>query len=191
MPRTIWLLDRAVTKSGDWTISRFATVQISTQQRGLNMTFTRMFPAFAAMFLSAVSLADGPQPKVVENPVAIEEVTGEWHGSKEGVDVVLRQRGKYLVLQQRHSKSSTELIPGKVNIIVSAALVPVENRETGAIDLRLDYKNAQGKGSVMAARIDRLPTGSLSISILPAAVELSSNYRAIERIPLRKQPAAE
>ncbi len=69
---------------------------------------------------------------------------------------------------------------------VAASLVPLENKKTGAVDLRLDYRNTTGSYSANIATIKRNKEGKLTLSILAKAAEISPDWRPVVGIPLKR-----
>ena len=138
--------------------------------------FTTLAILVAGSVLLASLTAKTSNAANTDNGLALGDIQAQLHGAKGDVLVTFswNDKHKYATLRQEHS-----------GVVIVCSLVPLQNEKTGAIDLRLDYKNSEGKHSAIIATVKRNASGDLMLSVLAKAVEIDSDYRAVEDVVIR------
>jgi hypothetical protein len=139
----------------------------------------RTFLFLVAIFFLVVGstvLADPPEAKEKAQPLSSKDLTGTWRGEKDGVKVRVTFDGVEDATWQVHPENAS----------IGASLKRVDDKESGAVLLRLDYvETATGKeGSAVLGKIERGKAGTLNLTILPVATKITAEYKPVERIPL-------
>jgi len=118
------------------------------------------------------------QDKEKPQPLTGKDLSGTWRGEKEGVKVQITFRGA--------DDATWQVNPGSASI--GADLKRVDDKKSGTVHLRLDYaETATGKErSAVLGQVERGESGTLRLTILPAATKITAEYKPVERIPLRE-----
>jgi hypothetical protein len=131
---------------------------------------------FSALMLVRGVPADPPEGKGKPQPLTSKKLSGTWRGAKEGVKVLITFRGADDATWQVNNENAT----------VGASLKRVDDKKSGTVHLRQNYvETATGKrGSAVLGRLGRDASGTLRLTILPAATKVTAEYKPVERIPL-------
>jgi hypothetical protein len=144
-----------------------------------------MFTIAACSVLVLVTdvLADPAESKEKPRPLLSKDLSGTWRGEMDGVTIHLSFRGG--------EDATWQVGTGKASI--GADLKRVDDKKSGTIHLRLDYvETATGKsGSVVVGQLERVDSGVLRLTILPAATKHKAEYKAVERVPLSEVKSVE
>ncbi|MEQ9406495.1 MAG: hypothetical protein RIK87_02170 [Fuerstiella sp.] len=140
-----------------------------------NITAAMLLTVFSITTLSGFTA----NAKDADTGITPDDIAGQWHGSRGDIAITLSWDGKREHLKLRQSYSN----PGRG---VAAALVPLQNKETGCIDLRLDsYSRSEGRQSAIIATIKRDSSGTLRLSVLARVKKLDTNVRVVKDVPLQ------
>ncbi len=110
------------------------------------------------------------------------DLSGTWAGDRDGVKARIVFRGDDDASWRIEAPRAT----------IGASLKLVDDQQSGTVGLRLDhFASATGKhGSTVIGKLERNASGPLSLTILPAAAELESDYQPASQIPLQKISAS-
>lgn len=110
------------------------------------------------------------------------DLSGTWAGERDGVKARIVFRGD--------DDASCRIEAPRATI--GASLKLVDDQQSDTVGLRLDhFASATGKhGSTVIGKLERNASGPLSLTILPAAAELESDYQPVSQIPLQKISAS-
>ncbi|MDZ7615668.1 MAG: hypothetical protein U1E05_01615 [Patescibacteria group bacterium] len=145
------------------------------------MRLLDLLAMLAGVLLSAGATSVQAEGDTVrQEAIAPEELVGTWVGEND--DIRLRitfSRTGDAKLQERHERCT-----------ISAQLKCVPEPKPGAMGLRLDYRilATEEEHSEIIARVERDEKGHLTASILPVAVQIEGDFRAVAGLPIRKQP---
>ena len=141
------------------------------------MGIRRLCSATLLLALMPLFVAAAENEETTGTPVTKQELRGRWSGGSDRLRLDFEWGGeKHATVRQHY--------PG---MLIAASLVPLENKETGAVDLRLDYKNAAGSYSAVIAAVERNQEGQLTLSILNIAAEISPDWQPVDEIPLKRE----
>ncbi len=135
---------------------------------------------FTVVLVSEVS-ADSPDGKAKFRPLTGKDLSGTWRGEKNGIKVQITFGGtEDARLHMRLPKAG-----------IDADLKRVDDKKSGTVHLRLDYvETATGKkGSAVRGHLERDESGTLRLTILPAATKITSaddvpGFEPVERVQL-------
>jgi hypothetical protein len=128
------------------------------------------------LFIGLASLAIAQTRPSPVTPLPVQRVRGDWQGAKDGVVMRFSWDGK---------AKKASLIQQIPSATVSAGVTPQPNDQTGAVDLRLDYKNLAGLHSAVIATISPGDGGMLVLTMLPIVQSNGLEFVTIENVPLR------
>jgi len=119
-----------------------------------------------------------PNAENAEVVLRLDDIEGQWHGTQGDVanTISWNAESKYVTLRQEYPSTT-----------IAASLVPLPKKDTGEIDLRLDYKDVDGNHSVMIATVKRDTAGKLLLSVLPDAIKIDPDYRLVQDVAIRAQ----